>query len=364
MKGVFRIVTISGIPLQVHWSFGLLLFYVLYMGKSLNLDWKGIALFALLVLALFTCVVMHEFGHALAARRYGVQTKDIILSPIGGVARLNRLPDKPFQEFVIAIAGPLVNVAIALVLGLGLWLFSEQGLWPEGTERTLLGDRSNFIPMLFVMNIALVAFNMLPAFPMDGGRIFRSLLSIPLGRVKATRVAALLGKSLAVLFVLWSIYSSDLVVGLIGVFVFITATQEYRMVRFDGLLASHTVADIMRSQYTRISQSEPMTRPIHMLQHSMEKNFLVFDEMEQLRGVLHEAFIMEALKNGEREAPVAEFLSTSYENLSMDDPLNKVLRLMQENAYSILPVQKENMLIGVVDVSMLNNFIRLQQQLN
>ncbi|MFM7155092.1 MAG: M50 family metallopeptidase, partial [Bacteroidota bacterium] len=152
-----------------------------------------------LFMSLFVCVLLHEYGHALAARRYGVKTQDIVLMPIGGVARLEKMPDKPMQEFVVAIAGPMVNVVIAILLILGIWLFTDPAYIELMTNLVISAEEGNSIieesgiqipqPLQFainlaILNIVLVVFNMIPAFPMDGGRVFRALLSMKTGRPK------------------------------------------------------------------------------------------------------------------------------------------------------------------------------------
>ena len=165
----------------------------------------------------------HEFGHALSAKYYGVHTRDITLSPIGGLARLDRLPDKPFQEFVIALAGPLVNAVIALILGLGMYLFTSQGVQIISLDFfSAINNSDDFLPLLFWMNLMLVGFNLVPAFPMDGGRVFRSLLSMQVGRQRATRIATRLGQIIAILFVGASFFWG-FTLALIGVFVFFMA---------------------------------------------------------------------------------------------------------------------------------------------
>ncbi|MBK7345234.1 MAG: site-2 protease family protein [Saprospiraceae bacterium] len=169
-RGSILLFTFRGIPVRIHWSFGLLLLWVWYTGVRFGMDWPAIGVLALLMLSLFACVVLHEFGHALTAKRYGIDTRDIILSPIGGVARLNKIPEKPIQEFLVALAGPAVNVIIALILGIIAWIALPQGIEIQGESETAVFWIGNFVPLLFWMNLYLVLFNMIPAFPMDGGR--------------------------------------------------------------------------------------------------------------------------------------------------------------------------------------------------
>ena len=187
MKGVVQIARLFGIPVQVHWSFLLIFVWVLIKGLGEAWDWYTIGWMMAFVLALFFCVVLHEFGHALTARRFGVGTRDIILSPIGGVARLDKLPDEPMHEFFVAIAGPAVNVGISLTLAAVPFALSRDKFY--NFFSSLLFPNSNvfavgldawdyFLFGLIGLNIVLAVFNMLPAFPMDGGRVLRALLSI------------------------------------------------------------------------------------------------------------------------------------------------------------------------------------------
>ncbi len=226
MSGSLRIITIADIPVKIHWTFGLLILALLYLAYVSGFNLQVVGWLALFIVSLFVCIVLHEYGHALTARRYGVKTRDIILSPIGGVARLEQLPDKPMQEFFIALAGPLVNVAICFAMVPYFMWYSFDGLW-EVVEAyrhqggTSFSDFSvNFLPLLFLLNILLAGFNLLPAFPMDGGRVFRALLSLRFGRRRATRIASLLGQFLAVGFMAWGFFVGSMINIFVGLFVF------------------------------------------------------------------------------------------------------------------------------------------------
>jgi Zn-dependent protease len=188
-----KIGRLFGIKLFIHWTFWLLPLWVIY-NHALEPGADSLGLHLALLGALFGCVVLHEYGHALAARYFGIATRDVTLYPIGGVARLERMSERPWEEFCIAIAGPLVNAAIALVLGAGMLAFALVDL------ELLRGPLNEFLVPLLLMNAVLFGFNLLPAFPMDGGRILRALLSIPMGRLQATRVAVFVSFCMAVLF--------------------------------------------------------------------------------------------------------------------------------------------------------------------
>src|SRR6185503_19517713 len=200
MKWSWRLGRIAGIALYVHATFLLLLAWVAISEYQSSHDAAAAARGVIFVLAVFAMVVLHELGHALAARRYGVKTRDITLLPIGGVARLERMPREPKQELWVAIAGPLVNVAIAITLFILLVAIRL-------SKSTFLASQDSFITLLMRINLFLIAFNLLPAFPMDGGRVLRALLARRLEYVRATRIAARIGQVMAIFFILAGLYS-------------------------------------------------------------------------------------------------------------------------------------------------------------
>lgn len=228
----WKLGTAFGIGIWVHWTFLLLPAWVFLDHLSDGVGYQLAFYAASLLLAVFGCVVLHELGHALMARRFGIRTRDITLYPIGGVARLERMSERPWEEFWIAVAGPAVNVVIACVLA-GFLLLGSGDASAEPTLPTLPGSR--FFLDLLVANAALVLFNMLPAFPMDGGRILRALLSTFMGRLRATQIAVALGAVLALLLPLASMFlmgGFNPMLLFIGFFVFLAGQQELAMVRF------------------------------------------------------------------------------------------------------------------------------------
>jgi Zn-dependent protease len=224
MTWSLRLGTFSGIPVNLHWTFLALLGFVA-LSQLVSTGSVAVALSGVLfVAAIFACVVLHEFGHALAARRYGIGTRDVTLLPIGGIARLDRMPRDPRQELWVALAGPAVNIAIAGLLG--IWLFLTGPAAGVGTG--LMGG--SFAARLLSVNIALVVFNMLPAFPMDGGRVLRALLAQRIGHLKATDVAAKIGRGVAVVFGIIGLLWNPMLI-LIAFFVWFGAGQEAAMAR-------------------------------------------------------------------------------------------------------------------------------------
>lgn len=224
LRWSYKVGRLAGIDVHVHLTFLLLLAWIgasrLFHGQGLVQAGLSVALMAMV----FGIVVLHELGHALAARRFGVPTRDITLLPIGGVARLERMPEKPWQELAVAAAGPAVNLVLASVSGLGLYLVGGLQTSPA---TLLLGE---FVVWLVMANLVLLAFNLVPAFPMDGGRIFRALLALRLPFLKATEIAVYVGRFLAVGLGLAGLFYNPMLV-LIAVFVWMGGSAELSMVR-------------------------------------------------------------------------------------------------------------------------------------
>jgi len=224
-----RFGTVRGVDMFVHWTFllmlvGIFVFYV-YQGVTIPSALMGVGL----ILAIFGCVVLHELGHAFMAREFGIPTLDITMYPIGGVARLQRMPREPKQEFLIAIAGPAVNLAIA-----GLLFLVNSALEMPGSMAEAMTPGGNVLTMLMWTNLALVVFNLLPAFPMDGGRVLRAALATQMDYRNATHVASLIGQGMAFIFAIYGLFAGLWTLPLVAVFVFMAARQEVQHVMERG----------------------------------------------------------------------------------------------------------------------------------
>lgn len=375
MRGSFKLFTWLGIPVFLHWTFGLIFVYILWHAQSEGLETIETIWLTGLFMALFLCVLLHEYGHAIAARKYGVKTRDIVLMPIGGVARLEKMPEKPMQEFVVAIAGPAVNVLIATVLFLGMNFGVEGDLWELfsyairtdiGSEIVtesgyFLSPELHFAIKLAFTNVALVIFNMIPAFPMDGGRVFRALLSMWLGRPRATNIAAWVGQLIALLLVGAGIWGSDVMLSILGIFVIYAARAENSNVQTEDLLSKFKVKDVIRPQFTRMRSNDWMLSAIETLRHGLERHFLVFDMNDHLVGMLEEDDILRAMRKPDVTAEIMQY-AQRVEIVSLEDSLLKIHYLIRQRGYGILGVADESgHLIGVVDEAGLAHFIRLEE---
>ncbi len=365
MRGAIRLIRLFGIPVQVHWSFFLLFVWVAYIGWSSGLGLYSAGWLALFMVALFVCVVMHEFGHALMARRFGIRTHDITLLPIGGVARLDRIPEQPGQELLVAIAGPLVNVVVAAALW--GWLSWQRGLWVSDALMTLVHPSGalflysrNFLPALAFTNLFVAAFNMLPAFPLDGGRVTRALLSLWWPRVTATRIAAYLGQGIALLLLLLAFLNFDLILGLIAVFVFTTASREYRYVRDSQMLTSVPVHHVMRRRYTLLAPSDPVGLALRLMTRNGEQGFLLLDELGRPSMAVDEETLLAHVMEGKPEqTPVGELAKRVPAPLAATMPLSDAIRQMEQHQLELMPVMEAGTMVGVLDLQRARKLGRL-----
>ena len=348
------------IPVKVHWTFGLLILFVSYTAFSSGFElWQGVG-FVVYIFVLFLCVVLHEYGHALTGRKFGIKTKDIILSPIGGLARLETMPEKPIQEFFIAIAGPLVNLFIATTLATILH-FSTGRIFPDMTLFKF-NDSFEFIRWITWMNFALFFFNLIPAFPMDGGRILRSLLAAKMGKIKATKIASFIGRVLAIGFVIFGVFNQQLTLSLIGLFIFMMAGKEYDQTKILALLHDTKVKDIMRTSFTRLHLSDNYTTVIEKYYREGEQNFLIFDSMGNVSGTIPELFIKDTIKNNTQDKSVNQMMSTKMASVSPSDNLKDIIEMMRTEGVAIVSVEENDQLIGVLDRNGIENFLRLKAE--
>ncbi len=321
MTWSFPIGRFLGSELRVHATFFLLLAWVAAAAYFMG----GVPAMienTLFILALFTCVVAHEYGHALMARRYGIATPDITLLPIGGLARLERMPEKPGQEIMVALAGPAVNVVIWAVLV----LFGAE----TDLERLMeIEDpAAGFMGRLAVVNLFLVLFNMLPAFPMDGGRVFRALLSTQMPRVQATRVAATAGQVLAFGFGFLGLFGGNPLLILIAVFVFIAASAESSDVAMRELARNLGVRDAMITQFEFLRPDATLDSAATTLIRTTQHEFPVLDADGYMIGFLMRRDLYKALESGPRTRPVTEVMITDVPALNVRDKLEAAIDAM------------------------------------
>lgn len=353
MAWSWKIAEISGIAIHVHATFLLLVAwfafaYWLQVGSLLKVL-SGVALF----LALFGCVLLHELGHALTAKRFGLTTRQITLLPIGGIASLERTPDDAVQGLWITLAGPAVNLLIASVLFATLRL---TGQW-EPLGRVSLTD-GPFLERLMVVNVSLLVFNMLPAFPMDGGRALRALLATRMDDARATRIAATLGQGMAVLFAIVGWLANPVLV-LIALFVWMGAAQEARMAEIRSALRGIPVARVMTTQFLTLTPDDSLSTVVELVLHGAQHDFPVTRDGRVL-GILTERDLLRGLDARGPASEVGDAMRRDFVAVDPQETLDAVLSRLEVGGWSTAPVLEGGRLAGLLTVDTIAEFLGIQ----
>ena len=348
LPGSFTVATVAGIPIRVHWTFAILLIWFLVSGTLQGGTLAAGLVSAALVLAVFVCVVLHELGHALTARRYGVRTRDITLLPIGGVASLERIPEKPSQELAIAAAGPLVNVVIAGAL---FAFLAGRGGLEALLEIEQPGFRlANFLASLAAINAWLVLFNLVPAFPMDGGRILRALLATRLGHRRATRIAASIGQAVAAAMALIGLFGSPMLL-LVALFVWIAAAGELRETESRSALRDLPASAGMQRRFHVLGVDDTLEAAADELLAGAQHDFPVTaggTAQEPVVGVLTRGDLVAALARKGLATPVREVIRPSCPTVDESAPLESALEAMRASGCPLVPVARDGRLVGLI----------------
>lgn len=340
MSAAFTIARIAGTKVRVHATFLILLVWVAAESAAAGGHVAAATGVAFVVL-LFACVVAHEFGHILAARRYGVRTPEIILLPIGGVSLMERLPERPAHELAVALAGPAVSVA------LGLALLAVSGA-PGGSEMTSIAP-AQLLPTLAAANLFLALFNMLPAFPMDGGRALRALLAIRQDRVRATRTATMLGHAFAVMFGLFGLASGNLMLALLGVFIYFGASAEAADTELMEFAGGLPVSRVMRVELRSLPPGATLDDCLEVLIRTGQDAVPVVDRDGSLLGVATMAGVIRAANRLPGDAPVAEAMETDVPAVGQDHSLRDAIERMQAmRAPAVIAVDDHGAPVGMI----------------
>jgi Zn-dependent protease/predicted transcriptional regulator len=302
------------------------------------------------------CVVLHEYGHALTARKYGIKTRDITLYPIGGVARLERLPDRPIEELWVALAGPAVNVVIAVVLIAFLALTNGP---ISLTPMNML--QGSFLERLIVVNVYLVLFNLIPAFPMDGGRVLRALLALKLDYVQATQIAATIGQGIALLFGLVGLFANSFLL-FIALFVWIGAGQEASMVQVRHSLGSIPITRAMQTDFQILSPADSLARVVELILAGSQQDFPVV-ENGQVVGILDRDTFISALSQNSQQTSVADVMHRNVPEIDSHDMVEKALMRFQESGSKTLPVTHNGTLVGLITSENITEFLMIRSAL-
>jgi Zn-dependent protease/CBS domain-containing protein len=352
MGGAFKIGRLSGIDVRVHWTFFLLLAFFAFIGYQNSGSLAGVLTPIAAIVALFVCVVLHEFGHSLMAQRLGIVVRSITLLPIGGVSNLESLPEKPSDEVKITLAGPLVNVVLApIFFGVGLLLGAEPRMPTD--LFTGIGSVGQFFFYLGYLNVVLALFNLIPAFPLDGGRVLRGALATRLGAVRATEIASRVGQLFAAAFFLIGLLGGNFILALIAVFIFFGANGEAQMVRQRELTSGLSVSDVMgtKPRTETVTPYHTFGQVLDSVIHGYQEDFPVVDKGGRLVGMITRDEIMAAAHSPERYSSVRDLMKTDVSTISSEaDLFEDALPVLQQSGLRALPVTENGELVGMLTI--------------
>lgn len=351
---------VMGIPMKLHWSIFIFLLYIPVISYYKKISTQEMILLFVVILFVMISVLLHELGHAFAAKKLGVKTHDIVLSLIGGVARLEKIPEDPWEEFKVAIAGPLVNLFLFCLLCSALLISFIAGavdiapsisnfINPEIFINRF--DPSLPIALLYIValsNLVLFAFNLLPVFPMDGGRIFRAALSNKLGRSRATKIATITGKFFALLLIAGGLYYMRPIWSIIGVFVFLMADIENRQEQESRRFAKIKADALMSSVYDRVKLVLPIQEVIHRHFEKDISLFLVEDSQKKIVGVIDKNILETAMREKMEETPISHYMTQRFAMINISEDYHAIHKAMIQAGMSVGVVMDYGEVKGVI----------------
>ncbi len=337
MRGSIKLFEVFGISVNIHITF--LLLPVLFFFMS---GWNGV----ILVIIIFACVTFHELMHSIVAKKFGIEVRNITLLPIGGVASMSKMPESPKEEFLISVSGPLSNIFLAIVLFSIFyytpWIPREALLHPLRGESLIYT-----VAWLPWANIMLAVFNLLPAFPMDGGRILRAIMALKMPYVKATKVAVDIGHIFAILFGFWGLVGGNIVLILIAMFIYIAASSEETQVSVTETLKNFRVKDILSNHFLTIDKNTPISKILELIFKSRQEDFPVV-EGDQFLGFVTRNDVIAATHKFGSEKRAGDIMRTDLPTVKAEEKLLKAQKIMEENEVRALPVISDGRLRGIV----------------
>lgn len=357
MHGSIRIISVRGINIFLHWTFLLLLGWVLLVNADpgsniLELSWALLFMGALIV-----TVLLHELGHAITAMEYGIQAKNIVLLPFGGIASIEKFPGNPRQELLISLSGPLMNLIMAGILKI---IFPGDTVIPENFRQVSITHGHDFILNLFLANLVIAVFNLIPAFPLDGGRIFRALLAFKLNYIRATFIASLTGKIIAAVMIGAGILMYSPLLPVAGFFIiFAEDTEEYYL-RVRSLVKNIRLKDVLMLDYSSLQYDITVREASEMLMHNHSDFFVILRNEEPI-GSVSRLKIISALAENKGEHLVNDLSRYNKEVLEADLPVDEVLEKLAENDKKLYPVIDKGYFSGVVSLNHIIEFLLLQK---
>jgi len=355
MHWSYKIFKVFGIEVRVHVTFLMIVAYFAFVW-GVERDpggWTGALYGVLLVLLLFGLVVMHELTHSRVAQAYGVRVRDITLLPIGGMASLEKMPDEPRQELLVALSGPLSNVVLGVVMAAAAPLAVDTSVFQDFDRLTtsLLtpGFEGAYLYVLMA-NITLAIFNLIPAFPMDGGRVFRAFLALRMGRARATRIAVVVGQTFALLLGLLGIFGGGIFLVVIAAFIYLGAQAEGRGDETKGALGRLRVSQAVNVDVDTARPDQTIGTLAARLFHSYQSDFPVVEADGQVVGIVTRDRLITMLGQHGADYPVSEAMITQFPVGALDEPVYDVLQRMRAGGYRAAPIMESGRLVGMLSL--------------
>jgi Zn-dependent protease/CBS domain-containing protein len=350
----WTIARIRGINVDIHATFLILLAWIALVSYGQARTTGAAVAAVLLTIVIFASVVLHEFGHAFVAAHYGIKTRSITLLPIGGIAHIERMPERPRQELAIAIAGPIVTIAIVIVLYAALRLTGH-----STTAATSLGAPWSFVAQTMWVNVVLALFNLLPAFPMDGGRVLRAALAMRMSFAQATEVAARIGKVFALLFALTGLF----VVGnpflvVIAAFVWLSAAAEASAAQLKDTVSHVPVSKAMITDIRALEPEQPVSAAIDEVRAGFQHDFPIVHD-HTVTGMLTREDLLGALAHGQANVPVAEVMHRDFASTTPEESLERALERLRECRCRTLPVMRGQEVVGLLTAEKISEFVMI-----
>jgi len=364
MRWSFKVGRVFGIELRIHVTFFLIVIYVAYLwgwGMQTVLGWPGAAYGAFLISVLFLCVVIHELCHSRLAQHYGGEVDSITLLPIGGVSMLKNMPEDPKKELWVSLVGPLSNLVIAVFLGIALLLVpGKVGADTAEQFADLIGSITlqGFVTYMLIINVLLAVFNLIPAFPLDGGRVLRSILAQYMPYMKATRAAVVTGQVFAFILGIAGLLTGAWIWVLIAVFIYFGAEQEGRGTEVKTVLSQLTAGQAVEANAKVLSPHQPLSEVVAIVLHSFQEDYPVLDG-DSIVGVLTRANLITGLHNIGPEAQVVQVMEKDFPIVDASALFSEVYEKMNASGVKAVPVVDSGVLIGMVTLEHLSEVFML-----
>ena len=356
MHWSWKIGRLMGIDVYMHATFLLLVGFIVVATWVESHNPARTLFSVFFVLVIFGCIVLHELGHALTARRYGIRTRDIVLLPIGGVARLERMPEEPNQELLVALAGPAVNVLIALGLFAVLTVLGRIPTLRQAATVSWTGH--DFLPSLLAVNVWLVLFNLIPAFPMDGGRVLRALLAKRMGYTEATQSAAHVGQGMALVFGFLGLFFDPFLI-FIALFVWVGASGEAGMVQMRSSLGGIPVQRVMLTNFRTLQPDETLAQAVEQILAGWQQDFaVVFGD--HVLGILTREDLVRAIARGGTDLLVRDAMGRDFRSVDSHDMLEQAVQVLRQSGCRSLPVEHNGELVGMLTVENVGEFMMIR----